>query len=95
MNVEQTNSEPLPASVCSPTFAAELTCHDCRYCGPARGELIRCDHISWRHWKEDELRVFEPDFAPACDCFEPVTQSENGMDEGRRTQDNANTRDTL
>jgi hypothetical protein len=71
MSSTQDTFERLPAASCSPTFAAERTCHDCRYCGPKRGELIRCDHISWTHWDENSLRVFFPDFAPECDCFEP------------------------
>jgi hypothetical protein len=32
--------------------------------------MMRCDHPSWTHWDDEEMRVFAPDFAPECDSFE-------------------------
>lgn len=54
------------------------TCHACRWCGPLRlGGKILCNHASWGHWDE-EMRIFEPDFAPECFCFSAKTKLHDG-----------------
>lgn len=63
-----------------PCSESSLTCHDCRYCGPDRpGGMMRCDHPSWTHWDDEEMRVFAPDFSPECDSFEAKKIGQYGL----------------
>lgn len=67
-------------------MAAEVkrNCLLCVHCGPAIGELIRCDHPQWEQIREvgeddTELRTMDAQFAEICEDFQRTNRA-NGTD---------------